>query len=219
MDESVKKQPEVVEATEFDPANYAGRDVVFVKVPAAQGMGREVNFFGLKLRASIDESPLLIGLGGAGVLGWEALTTRKTIGKMLMTDDEFAKSFRDGALMDIRERNLDAFTRYFSRESTITQMIPDAVNRYKLQWKLGDEVKARGVGTLEAMSKWRFGHWVKAAGALGAMGVGFGAGLGGAAKPDEKEPAAPQSLFPEDAPNDWRGKVFDSLKSQAQTSR
>ena len=218
MDKSAQKKPEVVEAAEFDPANYAGRDVVFVKVPAAQGMGREINFFGIKLRASIDEHPVVVGALGAGALGWELCTTRNTVGKMLMTDDTFADTFRGGALKDIHEKYITEFSRYYGRESGIVQQFTDPIKRAQIQWKVGNEVKARGVGFFEALSQWRFRHWATVAGAATAMSVGFGL-TSDSVKAQDQADAQPQHLFPEDAPDDWRGKVFDTLKSQAQRAR
>ncbi len=218
MDKSAPKRHEVINAEDFRPEDYTGREVVFVKVPAAQGIGREVNFFGIKLRASIDEHPLIIGTLGAGALGWELCTTRDTLGKRLMTDDTFAETFRGGAFKDIHDKYITDFTRYYSRESGITQMITDPINRAKLQWKVGSEVKARGVGVLEAISKWRPRHWMTVAGAATAMSVGFGL-TPASAKAQERADAQQPPLFPEDAPADWRGKVFETLKSQAQMGR
>ncbi len=214
--------PRIIDAKDFRPQDYAGREVVFVRVPEHEGrMGREVNVFGLHLSASVDQHPAIIGVMGAVPLAWEALTTRMTIGKMLLTDDQFAKRFRGGALMDIRERNLDAFTRYFSRESTLKHMIPDTINRYKMAFSLGNEVAQRGVGVMEAIREWRIGHWATVLPAAGAvlwsgyaMASGnhsFG-GLGNASA--GTTPPSPANLLDASAA-EWRGKALGALTQAA----
>lgn len=211
----------IIDAKDFRPADYAGREVVFVRVPAEENrMGREINLFGIRFSASVNSHPALIGALGAVTLGWEALTTRMTIGKMLLTDDEFAKTFRGGALHDIRDRNLDAFTRFFSRESKWTQMIPDTINRYKMAFSLGNEVAARGVGVAEAISHWRFGHWATVLPAAGAMlwsGYALASGNYPASQQHGAEgisPQSPASLLDASAA-DWRGKAIGAVAQAA----
>lgn len=220
MKHSNQKAPEIVDGEAFNPADYAGRDVVFVRVPREQGMGREINLAGIRLRAEVDQHPAVIGALAAGTLGWELGTTRMTIGKMLMTDDEFAnKTFRGGALADLRERHLDEYTRYASRESKVTQIIPDTINNYRLSFRLADEVAARGVSVREAISHWRWGHYsrvIPAAGAVLWSGYALLSGHHPFAQQSELEnnQRHPASLLDADAA-DWRGKVLGAMNKAA----
>jgi len=185
----------MVDAADFRPEDYTGREVVYVRVPEDDdSIGKEVNFFGVKLRVSVERNPAIIGVLGGGMLGWELMTTRMSLANMIMSDDTFAKEFRDGAFMDMRQQHLDAYTRYATREPKLSEIIPDTINSYKLNFKLGDEVKGRGVSVAEALKELRFTHKLRL---LGAGAAAAWSGWAMATGKFDHKASMPENALPE----------------------
>ncbi len=126
---------------------------------------------GIKFR--VEGSPWTLIAGGLTMLGWEFGTTRMTIGHMLMTDDEFAKEFRNGALMDLVDKHKEEYVRYTTRESKLINIIPDYIKGLRMHLALGSEVAKRGVTFGEALRNLRPGHWGIMAGSVLSMGYGL----------------------------------------------